>query len=70
MPQKKIEIPLRKHGYKARAAMIDRLIVSQEIDAMARPSAGQRLRTMLTFQSETQAYFWTTDRGRSRLIKH
>ena len=30
----------------------------------------ERLKTILTYESERQAYFWCTDRGRSRLIKH
>ena len=29
-----------------------------------------RLKTSVTFQTSTQNYCWTTDRGRSRLIKH
>ncbi len=64
------ELPLRRHGYKARAAVVERLFVSHEQDCAPRPSSGERLRTMLTFRSENQAYSWITDRGRSRLIKH
>jgi hypothetical protein len=40
--------------------------------ARARAAANaERLKTVLTFESGAQAYHWTTDRGRSRLvIKH
>lgn len=45
----------RKHGLRARAAA----------------SATDRLKTTLTLDSSVQAYHWTTDRGRSRLVlKH
>jgi hypothetical protein len=34
-------------------------------------SSENRLKTTLTFEPSVQAYHWTTDRGRSRLvIKH
>ena len=40
-----------------------------EIDTRhAAPAA--RLKTSLTFTNEHQAYLWSTDRGRSRMIKH
>lgn len=29
-----------------------------------------RLTTQVTFESSSQSYFWLTDRGRARLIKH
>ena len=45
----------RKHGAKARAAA---------------GGPAKRLTTQVTFQSSSQCYLWTTDRGRSRLIKH
>ena len=33
-------------------------------------AGGERLKTSLVFESSSQVYLWTTDRGRSRLIKH
>lgn len=37
----------------------------------SRASRENRLKTTLTFEPGSQAYHWTTDRGRSRLvIKH
>jgi len=66
---KKIDFPLRKHGYKARAAAIEKMVVSEQ-GSFQQTHAGSRLKTLLTFQSQTQVYLWTTDRGRSRLIKH
>ncbi|MBI4375542.1 MAG: hypothetical protein HY549_03740 [Elusimicrobia bacterium] len=58
----------RKHGYKARLA---RLQVNLDQDLRPSPLGNQRLKTALTFQSHSQTYLWTTDRGRSRLvIKH
>ena len=50
---------LRRHGYAAKAAAL----------VEACPST-PRLKTSVTFQANTQNYCWTTDRGRSRLIKH
>lgn len=45
----------RKHGLRARAAS----------------AVASRLKTTLTLDSSAQAYHWTTDRGRSRLVlKH
>lgn len=68
---KKIDVPLRKHGYKARAATLGSKITPYASEDCSRPLAGvDRLKTLLTFQSQTQVYLWTTDRGRSRLIKH
>lgn len=55
---------LRKHGHQSR------LRINNEIDtgnAAAKPS---RLKTSLTFEIAHQTYCWSTDRGRSRLIKH
>ncbi len=53
----------RKHGRRARLTMTEE---TDTRDAMQ----GERLKTSLTFKTEHQAYLWTTDRGRSRLIKH
>lgn len=37
----------------------------------ARAAVADRLKTTLTLDSSAQAYHWTTDRGRSRLVlKH
>jgi hypothetical protein len=45
----------RKHGLRARVSVIDE----------------RACRTVLTFESRSQAYTWTTDRSRSRLVvKH
>lgn len=45
----------RKHGFRARVS------VAEE----------RACRTVLTFESRSQAYTWTTDRGRSRhVVKH
>ena len=54
----------RKHGMKAReaAAEASRFRVNADSDG--------RLKTTLTFETNSQAYLWITDRGRSRLIKH
>lgn len=49
----------RKHGARARAEA-----------AAASGTPMKRLTTQVTFQSSAQCYLWTTDRGRSRLIKH
>lgn len=39
--------------------------------ARSRPATDARLKTTLTFETNAQAYHWTTDRGRSRcVIKH
>lgn len=68
---KKIDVPLRKHGYKAREASLEKLVLSPEQGGgYQQTQAGARLKTLLTFQSQSQVYLWTTDRGRSRLIKH
>lgn len=45
----------RKHGQRARVHVMDE----------------RSSRTVLTFESRSQAYTWSTDRGRSRpVIKH
>ena len=45
----------RKHGLRARVQVTDE----------------RSSRTVLTFESRSQAYTWTTDRGRSRhVVKH
>lgn len=56
---------VRKHGYNAR-----RVHLQLETDTRQAGTPGERLKTMLTFETDSQAYLWTTDRGRSRLIKH
>lgn len=70
--KKQATIPARKHGYRARAQMISRTLCLQYdfTDTRQAAQARQRLKTQVTFQSGTQCYLWTTDRGRSRLIKH
>ncbi|MDX6770618.1 MAG: hypothetical protein SF051_13875 [Elusimicrobiota bacterium] len=45
----------RKHGLRARVSVVEE----------------RSCRTVLTFESRSQAYTWTTDRGRSRaVVKH
>ena len=63
---------VRKHGYAARAELIERrLRLQYEISPMHETcQARPRLTTQVTFESQRQSYLWTTDRGRSRLIKH
>lgn len=72
MAMKKILSTARKHGYAARAQLIARRLCLQlSATDVAEPSQTKpRLKTCLTFESRSQAYLWTTDRGRSRLIKH
>ena len=36
----------------------------------SRPESDARLKTILTFETKAQAYHWTTNRGRSRLVKN
>lgn len=61
----------RKHGYQARAAVIERWLIQDTSDSIAETCAPTaRLKTLVTFESESRTYLWTTDRGRSRLIKH
>jgi hypothetical protein len=60
----------RKHGYKARAEVIDRRLHLNSFGETHCADAGERLKTNLRCSSSGQAYFWFTDRGRSRLIKH
>lgn len=59
----------RKHGYKARQAKIENWL-NVESRSTTELAARPRLKTSLTFQSAEERYLWTTDRGRSRLIKH
>lgn len=64
-------LPLRKHGYAARAQLIARRLCLQSLPEVTETAqAKPRLKTLLTFESRSQSYLWTTDRGRSRLIKH
>ncbi len=53
---------IRKHGAASR-----RLHAPDDVREAAQ--AGPRLKTFVT-QTSSQSYLWTTDRGRSRLIKH
>lgn len=59
---------VRKHG---RARRQDRrpMIAKTDTRESTAPQAN-RLKTSLVFHGEHQAYCWTTDRGRSRMIKH
>lgn len=50
----------RKHGFQAQT-------VQNIVEAAINSS---RLTTLVTFESDSRSYLWTTDRGRSRLIKH
>ena len=67
---KKMLIIKRKHGYKARAALIARRLELFCERHLEPAPVGDRLKTVLTFETKAQAYLWTTDRGRSKLIKH
>jgi hypothetical protein len=61
----------RKHGYQARAQIIARrLCLTTETEVRETPALKQRLKTSLSYEQSCQSYLWTTDRGRSRLIKH
>ena len=53
----------RKHGGATR-----RLLGLDDVRETAQ--AKPRLKTLVTFETSLQSYLWTTDRGRSRLIKH
>ncbi len=55
---------LRKHGNQARVRILN------ETDARPAAVTPSRLKTSLTFETAHQTYCWSTDRGRSRLIKH
>ena len=68
---KKNTLPIvRKHGLKARRASAARFRFLTESDAREAGPAAERLKTKLTYEINSQAYLWITDRGRSRLIKH
>jgi hypothetical protein len=54
----------RKHG------RIPKLRILTETHGQTAPAAPTRLKTSLTFETAHQTYCWSTDRGRSRLIKH
>jgi hypothetical protein len=54
---------VRKHGASTR-----RLLGLDDVREAAQ--AKPRLKTHVTFETSLQSYLWTTDRGRSRLIKH
>lgn len=58
----------RKHGYKARAATIARWLTNESTETVETTASCTRLKTQLTFTGGSCV--WTTDRGRSRLIKH
>ncbi|MBI3552282.1 MAG: hypothetical protein HY077_07170 [Elusimicrobia bacterium] len=60
----KLDSIWRKHGHQAR------LRVFEGTDLRGGAPQSSRLKTSLTFESAHQAYCWSTDRGRSRLIKH
>ena len=61
----------RKHGYAARAREIGRLLTLETPGHVHEAVQSKpRLRTLVTFENRSQSYLWTTDRGRSRLIKH
>lgn len=65
---KKLPIPtLRKHGHKARLARR----VQCEPLCLGVAAGGDRLKTLVTFESGSRSYLWITDRGRSRpVFKH
>ena len=64
----------RKHGYKARAAVIDRWLrldpSESTADVHQAVAPKDRITTQLACSKTRETYFWITDRGRSRLIKH
>lgn len=55
---------LRKHGHQARLRIVN------ETDTRSAATTPSRLKTSLTFETAHQTYCWSTDRGRSRVIKH
>ncbi len=62
----------RKHGHKARVANLSQWL---ELNLRAQtethaPRVADRVTTKLSCSKSGQAYFWLTDRGRSRVIKH
>ena len=59
---------VRKHGSARRQDR--RLMVAKTDTRESTAPQANRLKTSLTFHGEHQAYCWTTDRGRSRMIKH
>lgn len=69
---KKIQSILqRKHGYRARAALIERRLCLQYQTETHQPcQTAARLKTVVRFESDNNSYLWTTDRGRTKLIKH
>lgn len=68
MTMRNIQMP-RKHGLKARAALTGlRRVESGDVREASVP--GARRTTRLSFEFNSQAYLWITDRGRSRPIKH
>lgn len=56
----------RKHG---RRGLQNRPLTVSEMDVRPAASLAQRL-TVLVSRNGAQGYLWSTDRGRSRLIKH
>lgn len=61
----------RKHGTRARlAAQKNEWRIHSSCDTRESGLSGERLRTKLTFETNTQAYLWITDRGRAKLVKH
>lgn len=69
---KKTPTAVRKHGYNARAAVIEnRLKLSFNRESQThKAECGPRVTTQLSCCKTGEAYFWITDRGRSRVIKH
>lgn len=69
--KKTTAVTVRKHGYKARRMeLLARPHLDSESGVSPRSFSGERLKTRLAFETNSQAYLWITDRGRSRLIKH
>ena len=66
------KLTVRRHGYNARAERIERILCLTPEKEVAQPErkTAARLTTSVIFQPQSQSYLWSTDRGRSRLIKH
>lgn len=63
----------RKHGYKARVNKLSQwleLNLKTQVETHEALVLKDRVTTQVSCSKSGQAYFWITDRGRSRVIKH
>lgn len=67
---KKYPLIIRKHGSKSPAGLTRRFRLNNDSDIHSAGLSMDRLKTLLTFETDSRTYLWITDRGRSRLIKH